>query len=85
MSHRSRAEAFSIFDNREHDDWINPFTNEKSSDSFADLFNKAKDLAVDAVKKLVVSTCTLNVCEEVTKNLNFEGEYSEIDGDFEWC
>lgn len=85
MSHRRRAEAFSIFDNREHDDWINPFTNEKSSDSFEDLFNKAKDLAVDAVKKLVVSTCTLNVCEEVTKNLNFEGEYSEIDGDFEWC
>ncbi len=84
MTHRVREEAVSDFDNRDHAVWENPFTHEKMSDSFADLFEQARSCVLPALAEVFSAEFGEVAAEELTGNLNFEGEPAEPDGGFDW-
>lgn len=74
MSHRVRAEATSDFDNRDHREWRNPFTNETSSASFWDLYEGALEQVVPAIKVVLGDRFDEVAAAELTRGLNFGGE-----------
>ena len=84
MSHRSREEAVSDFDNRAHEAWVNPFTDETVRDSFADLFEQARACVLPALAEVFSPEFDEEAAERLTGNLNFEGEPVAVDGEFDW-
>lgn len=73
MSHRSRPEDTSDFDNREHAAWENPFTHEVSHASFWDLFDSAHARALPVIDELLSDGFDIDAARELTGSLNFEG------------
>jgi hypothetical protein len=58
------------FDNNEHSEWTNPFTNVISSASFADLYTVALKAAVENAAGFVQD----GTAADLTKGLDFEGD-----------
>ena len=73
MSHRARACDTSDFDNRDHLPWENPFTHEKSTASFWDLYDAARARVLPTVDELFSPGFDLAAARELTADLNFEG------------
>lgn len=57
------------FDNHQHDEWTNPFTNEASTASFDQLYAHALELALRNITLLMAQEPTA----KITNGLNFEG------------
>ncbi|MBM6775311.1 hypothetical protein [Olsenella profusa] len=78
MSHRARAEETSVFDNRDHRPWENPFTGAVDTMGFWDLFEGARSRALPALDELLLSEeFDLAAARELTHDLNFEGRPTE--------
>ncbi|MDO4428989.1 MAG: hypothetical protein Q4B91_05765 [Atopobiaceae bacterium] len=77
MSHRARPEDTSDFDNRDHRPWENPFTHEKSTASFWDLYDAARARVLPTVDELFSPDFDLAASRELTADLNFEGNPTE--------
>ena len=73
MSHRSRPEDTSDFDNRSHDEWENPFTHEKTRAGFWDLFEAARSRVLPTVDELFSEGFDLEAARGLTGDVNFEG------------
>lgn len=73
MSHRDRASEVSDFDNREHRGWENPFTHERSRDSFWDLCEAARARALPVIDELINGAPDLADARRITGDVNFEG------------
>lgn len=84
MSHRDRAEAFSDFDNRDHGVWENPFTHERSTASFWDIFDGAQAKVLATLDELFSAGFDLERSRALTKDVNFEGATSAPDAPFTW-
>ena len=74
MSHRVRPETTSDFDNRGHDAWRNPFTNEMSDKSFWDLYDGALEQVVPAIETVLGDRFDEDAAAKLTQGLNFGGE-----------
>lgn len=77
MSHRVRREDTSDFDNRGHAPWENPFTRERSTASFWDLFDAARARVLPTVDELFSADFDLAAARALTRGLNFEGAPTE--------
>lgn len=84
MSHRARAEKTSDFDNRDHAVWEHPFTHERRTESFWDLYNEAQSQVLHTIDELFSEGFDLAAAERLTGNVNFEGAVSAPDAAFEW-
>lgn len=84
LSHRSRPEAASDFDNRGHEAWENPFTHAVSSASFQDLFEGARSEVLPFIDEAFSAGFDEPASSALTGDLNFEGEPSAPDADFDW-
>ena len=84
MTHRAREEAVSDFDNRMHAAWENPFSHEVTRESFADRFEQARACVLPALAEVFSAEFSEAAAEELTGNLNFEGEKSAPDGPVDW-
>ena len=73
MSHRDRASCDSAFANQEHEAWDNPFTGERSTESFWDLYEEALDRVFDAGSLLLSDRFDAQAAERLTGNVNFSG------------
>lgn len=73
MSHRARACDTSDFDNRENRVWENPFTHEKSTASFWDLYDDARSRVLTTIDELFAPDLDLEGTWVLTGGLNFEG------------
>lgn len=74
MSHRARACDTSDFDNRDRLVWENPFTHEKGTASFWDLYDAARARVLPTVAELLAPEFDLAAARELTADLNFEGK-----------
>ena len=74
MSHRARACDTSDFDNRDRLVWENPFTHEKSTASFWDLYDAARARVLPTVAELLAPEFDLAAARKLTADLNFEGK-----------
>jgi hypothetical protein len=74
MSHRVRAQDSSVFDNREHQSWEDPFTGAASNESFWDLYNKARKRVPEAEEAFFAQNFDLAASKQLTGELNFNGE-----------
>ena len=74
MSHRVRRETTSIFDNRAHNAWTNPFTGEVRHESFWDLFDNALAKVEPAEQILFSQGFGEQAAVRLTRGLNFSGE-----------
>lgn len=70
MSQRPDIRETCDFDNREHREWVNPFTRETSSASFLDLFEEASATAAEAILGCESGWTS----EQATAGLNYRGE-----------
>ena len=77
MSHRARPEDTSDFDNRDHLGWENPFTHERSTKSFWDLFEDARSRVLPTVDELFSAHFDVAAARELTHDLNFEGRTAD--------
>ncbi len=84
MSHRVREGAVSDFDNRDRAAWENPFTHEATHESFEDLFEDARACVLPALAEVFSAEFDEQASQDLTGNLNFEGEPVAVDGDFGW-
>lgn len=84
MSHRSRAELTSDFDNRGHEPWANPFTHEVSRASFWDLWHEARAAAPRTLAGLFSAELDLDAARALTADVNFEGATSAPDAPYTW-
>ena len=73
MTHRVRAEKSSPFANHDHHTWVNPFTDEPSTESFWDLYEDALDSVFDCVRAFFSDDFDEAAAEALTANLNFSG------------
>lgn len=74
MSHRPIARTTCQFDNHENAEWANPFTGEKTTASFWDLFDEAKTKARANFELFEAGNYV-----EITHDLNFSGAPAEKD------
>lgn len=74
MSHRAILAETCAYDNREHATWENPFTNEKSTDSFWDRYDHASARFDEARKAFDADGFDLAAAREITGDLNFSGD-----------
>lgn len=81
MSHRDRAEATSVFDNREHAPWENPYTHEISTDGFWDIYNAAYAQAGTALHALLSPAFDEAAAMLLTRGLNFSGNPAPLHPD----
>lgn len=74
MSHRNHELTKSIFDNDEKLPWANPYTNEESTESFWELYEKARVKALADL--LVFDTPSFGLAEarSITRYFDFSGE-----------
>lgn len=73
MAHRVRPQSTSVFDNRQHHAWKNPFTQEVSHKSFWDIYQDAVAEVAPSVEKFLKETFDERTARELTQNLNFSG------------
>ena len=74
MAHRVRRETTSVFDNRAHKAWENPFTHEVRTESFWDLYQAALAKVEPAEQIFFARGFDDAMAERLTRNLNFSGE-----------
>lgn len=74
MSYRPREETTSVYDNREHRPWTNPFTGKRTQDSFWDLYNKALAEVPSAIATVLAPDFGIEAAGALTLGLNFSGE-----------
>lgn len=79
MAHRPRAEKVSAFDNHAHRVWENPFTDEKGSESFWDLYEEALGQVFDAEATFFSPEFADGEALELTGGLNFSGRPTDPD------
>ena len=77
MAHRIRAEKTSDFDNREYRPWDDPFTGERRTEGFWDLYQQALDRVPAAEEFFFDQGFDLRRASELTEDLNFSGETVE--------
>lgn len=77
LSHRPRAQASSDFDNAGHATWENPFTHERSTESFWGLYERALVDIPQMVSACMAQGFDFEAAVELTHNINFEGEVAE--------
>lgn len=73
MAHRNRASADSAFANQEHAEWINPFTDQVSTESFWDLYEEALERVFDAQALFFSDDFGLEEATRLVNDLNFSG------------
>lgn len=73
MSHRNRRLEKSQFDNHEHATWVNPHTGTTSTESFFDLFDRAKQLAFQLIPIFDAPSFNTEQARVLTSDLNFSG------------
>ena len=74
MAHRDNPTLVSAFDNREHAEWENPFTHERSTASFWDIFEAAKPEAAANMRAFSDEAFDEKAARELTRGLDFSGE-----------
>ena len=74
MSHRAIPAETCAYDNREHAAWENPFTHEKSADSFWDRYEKAQRRFDEVSALFDADSFDAEVARTITRDLNFSGE-----------
>lgn len=74
MAHRDNATLTSDFDNRTHQEWENPFTHERRTDGFWDIFDEAKNLAVRNIEMFLEDDFDLAAARRITGGRDFSGE-----------
>lgn len=74
MSHRAILAETCAYDNREHAAWENPFTHEKSTDSFWDRYEKAQRRFDEVSTLFDADGFTAEAARAITRDLNFSGE-----------
>lgn len=79
MSHRPRAEKVSAFDNHMHRPWENPFTGERATESFWDLYEEALSQVFDAEVAFFSPEFANGEALELTGGLNFSGRLADPD------
>ncbi len=73
LSLRPIERTESMFDNREHASWENPFTGEASTASFWDLYDEALQLAFDAIDAFEEPDFDLAAAHALTNDINLSG------------
>ena len=74
MSHRAILAETCAYDNREHATWENPFTHEKSTDSFWDRYEKAQQRFDEVSSLFDADSFDVEAARSITRDLNFSGE-----------
>ncbi|MEG0323271.1 MAG: peptidase [Raoultibacter sp.] len=74
MSHRPIELTESQFDNREHAEWRDPFTDAVNTESFWDLYTIAQEKARHNIDMIAAKSFGLDQAQEITGELNFSGE-----------
>lgn len=74
LSHRPRAEKFSVFANSDNRPWKHPFTGEVCTESLEDLAKRALTEAPELVEALVGDGAKETDLTGLTRGLNFEGD-----------
>ena len=74
MSHRAILAETCAYDNREHAAWENPFTHEKSADSFWGRYEKAQQRFDEVSPLFDADGFTAEAARAITRDLNFSGE-----------
>lgn len=77
MAHSPRAEETSVFDNREHRAWQDPFTGRVRTESFWDLYDGALACALVTSEMLFDMKFNQDVAQALTGGRNFNGEVVE--------
>ena len=78
MSHRDRPTACSDFDNRGHQTWINPFTQQAATTSFWDIYHDAQIQAAGNIRQMLREGFDLTQARKLTQGQNFGGEQVEF-------
>lgn len=73
MSHRPLALTESVYDNRAHEPWENPFTGAISTDGFQDRYDQALEKALAAVESFDRIDFNLDTARALTGELDFSG------------
>lgn len=73
MSHRARIVEDSWFANSSHETWENPFTGDKSNDSFWDVYQKAIEAAGNAIELFDSTGFGRQEARAITRDVNFSG------------
>ncbi len=71
FSHQNKLIYESDFDNRNHEKWVNPFTDEISTDSFWDIYKSAQNRALHVVPQLMDMNSTQ--IESIVSGVDFNG------------
>ena len=74
MSHRAILAETCAYDNRERTTWENPFTHEKSTDSFWDRYEKAQRRFDEVSALFDAPDFDIAAARAITHDLNFSGE-----------
>lgn len=74
MTHRPVERTESLFDNRQHERWENPFTAEASTESFADLYAHALRKAQENIAAFDSEAFGIEDARRITAGLNFSGK-----------
>ena len=77
MSHLPVELEESIFDNREHVQWNDPFTGEESTESFWDLYERALDQAERNIALFDQDSFNSEDAHAITRSRNFSGNPTE--------
>lgn len=77
MAHRTREAETSVFDNHEHLVWRDPFTGERRSDSFWDIYDDALARVPAALEAFFADGFDEAAAHELTAGRNFSGEVVE--------
>lgn len=73
MSHRPVELTESVFDNRDRRAWENPFTGEVRTESFWDLYDKARSCACAAIPTFDRPGFNVEAARAITHDLDFSG------------
>lgn len=72
MSHKNQLIYESIFDNHEHDEWKNPFTDELSNRSFWDIYDSQLERTIEMIDRFDGSDDS--IFAEIARDYDFNGE-----------
>ena len=73
LSMRPGRREESAFENRAHDEWTDPATAEKRTESFGDLYARALSRVVESAELLLSADFNADVAEKITHGLDFNG------------
>lgn len=74
LSHRAEERTTTPFANLDHQPWENPFTGQSSTDDFWDLYETARQHALDAMAMVDDDGFTAADARALTNDVNFRGE-----------